>query len=246
MYQQIIEGYKLALEVEKDAKKKKHYQEIIDGYEIALELNDNATNDLIHKLVEDYDENEKPVIAIMDCAYIHEVQIKKFDKNEATQIMNKYLKQYRIRVIQWSTSSCGFAYYKKDKDGYWRIKVPVPSDADRFGVVMHEIYHCIDSFFTKPSYLQEFKCDKFALDRLKEMNLDTSVWEKRMKWHVLSRVAMATNRGHKNISKVVEDFYPDVDFNSWYGKKVFVGVKAPKGIGRKNPTYWDYIYIEIE
>ena len=82
MYQKIIEGYKLALEVEKDAKKKKHYQEIIDGYEIALELNDNTTNDLIQKLVEDYDENEKPVIAIMDCVGVHEVKIKNFDESQ--------------------------------------------------------------------------------------------------------------------------------------------------------------------
>ena len=245
MYQQIIEGYKLALEVEKDAKKKKHYQEIIDGYEIALELNDNSTNDLIQKLVEDYDENEKPVIAIMDCVGVHEVKIKNFDEKEATQIMNKYLKQYKIQVIQWSSSSCGYAYTKRNKEGYYRIKVPKPTDADRFGVVMHEIYHCIDSGFTKPSYLAEFKCDKFALDKLQEMNLDTTIWEKRMRWHILSRIAMATNRGHKNINKVVENFYPDVDFNSWYGKKVFVGVRPPKGIGFKNPTYWDYIYINI-
>jgi hypothetical protein len=227
MYQQIIEGYRLALEVEKDAKKKKHYQEIIDGYEITLELDDTP--------------NE-----VEDCVIGEGIKIKNFDEKEATQIMNKYLKQYKIKVIQWSSSSCGYAYTKRDKQGYYRIKVPKPTNADRFGVVMHEIYHCIDSGFTKPSYLAEFKCDKFALDRLQEMNLDTTIWEKRMRWHILSRIAMATNRGHKNINKVVEDYYPDVDFNSWYGKKVFVGVKPPKGIGYKNPTYWDYIYIDIK
>jgi hypothetical protein len=244
-FKELIEGYKLALEVEQDAEKIKHYQDIIDGYEIALELNGNTTNDLIEKLVEDYDENEKPVIAIIDCVGVHEIKIKNFDEKQATDIMNKYLKQYKIQVIKWSSSSCGYAYTKRNKEGYYRIKVPKPTDSDRFGVVMHEIYHCIDSGFTKPSYLAEFKCDKFALDNLKEMNLDTTIWEKRMKWHILSRVAMATNRGHKNINKDVENFYPDVDFKSWYGKKVFVGVRPPKGIGYKNPTYWDYIYIDI-
>jgi hypothetical protein len=183
--------------------------------------------------------------AIEYCAIGQEIDVKNYNEKEATQLINKYLRRYRIRIVQWSKSSCGFAYYKKDKDGYWRIKVPKPTTIDRFAVVMHEIYHCIDSFFTKPSYLAEFKCDNFALDALKEMGLDTTDWKKRMKWHTLANVAMATNRGHKNVNKAVQEFYPDVDFESWYGKKVFAYIDAPKGVGEKNPTYWDYLRIDI-
>jgi hypothetical protein len=244
-YQSLIEGYELALEIETDKEKINMYQNLIEGYKLALQVNADTENTEIEEMIEEHDKNKDAEYEI-DCIGVQEIEIKNFDEKEATEIMNKYLNQYRIRVVQWSKSSCGFAFYKKDKDGYWRIKVPKPTNADRFGVVMHEIYHCIDSFFTKPSYLQEFRCDKFALDRLQEMNLDTSIWEKRIRWHILSRVAMATNRGHKNVAKEVKDFFPDIDFESWYGKKVFVGNNAPKGIGAKNPKYWDYIYIEIE
>lgn len=251
-YLEEIEGYQILIEMEDDADKISNFNEAIEGYIILLELEDYDTTELkkktntIEQLVEEHDENSENVEAVIDCVDVHEVTIKNYDEKEATKIIEKYLKQYRIRVVQWSKSSCGLAYYNKDKDGYWRIKVPKPTNADRFGVVMHEIYHCIDSFMTKPSYLQEFKCDKFALDILKEMNLDTSVWEKRMKWHVLSRVAMATNRKHKNVDKLVKEYYPEINFESWYGKNVFVGINPPKGVGEKNPKYWDYIQIDIQ
>jgi len=188
--------------------------------------------------------DDEPVI-VGDCAISPQMEIKGYNEKEATKFINKYLRRYKIRIVEWSKSSCGFAYYKKDKDGYWRIKVPKPTTIDRFAVVMHEIYHCIDSFFTNPHYLREYRCDKFALDTIKEMGLDTSDWEKRMKWHVLANVAMATNRGHKNVNKEVKEFYPDVDFENWYGKKVFAYIDAPKGVGEKNPTYWDYLRIDI-
>jgi CYTH domain-containing protein len=44
-----------------------------------------------------------------------------------------------------------------------------------------------------------------------------------MRWHVLSRVAMATNRGVKVVDKEITHYYKDVDFTKWIGKKVFVG-----------------------
>ena len=109
---------------------------------------------------------------------------------------------------------------------------------------MHEIAHIINGD-TKPRYLDEFMADKFALDKFNEMGLDTTQFLKRMKWHVLSRVAMSTNRGHKNVSQIIKDFYPNIKFDKWYGKRVFVGINSPKGVGIKNPKYWDYIKIDI-
>ena len=38
LYQQLIEGYELALELETDKKKIKMYRDLIEGYELALEL----------------------------------------------------------------------------------------------------------------------------------------------------------------------------------------------------------------
>tara|TARA_Y100001937_G_scaffold126354_1_gene195421 strand:- start:1414 stop:2043 length:630 start_codon:yes stop_codon:yes gene_type:complete len=170
--------------------------------------------------------------------------IKDYDEKEGTKILNWYIKKYRIKVIEWSKSSCGYAYFDRDKQGFHRMKVPKPTNSDRFGVCMHEIKHILDGDIGM-RYLQEFRCDKFALDKLNEMNLDTTQWEKRMKWHVLSRVAMATNRGHKDVLEEVQNFYPNVDFTKWYGNKTYVYIDSPKGIGAKNPKFWDYLVIEI-
>ena len=172
------------------------------------------------------------------------VKIKGYDPKEGEKIVNKLLKKHKIKVEKWSVSSCGYAYWKRDKDGYGIVKIPKPTNADRFGVCLHEIKHIIDGKI-RPSYLAEFRCDKYALDYFEDMNLDITEWKKRMRWHVLSRVAMATNRGHRQVNKLVKDFYPDIDFESWYGKRVFVWINTPKGIGRKNPKFWDYIQIDI-
>tara|TARA_R110001592_G_scaffold139139_3_gene358946 strand:- start:1303 stop:2001 length:699 start_codon:yes stop_codon:yes gene_type:complete len=197
------------------------------GVEVAMQLSDSSENQ------------------ISDITCTLPLPIKDYDEKEGTKIFNWYLKKFKIKVVEWSKSSCGLAYYKKDKQGFWRIKVPKPTNADKFGVCMHEVKHIIDGW-DGMRYVQEFRCDKFALDKLNEMNLDTTQWEKRMKWHVLSRVAMATNRGHRNVAKEVKNFYPNVDFTKWYGNKVFVWIDSPRGVGSKNPKYWDYIKIEIK
>lgn len=45
MSKEIIEGYRLLMEVEKDSKKRKLYQDVIDGYEIISELKDSSKNE---------------------------------------------------------------------------------------------------------------------------------------------------------------------------------------------------------
>ena len=45
MSKEIIEGYRLLMEVEKDSKKRKLYQDIIDGYEIISELKSSSKNE---------------------------------------------------------------------------------------------------------------------------------------------------------------------------------------------------------
>ena len=175
---------------------------------------------------------------------IGEIPIKNYDEKEGTKIINWYIKKYRIKVIEWSKSSCGYAWFDRDKDGFHIMKIPKPTTSDRFGVCLHEIKHILDGD-SGTRYLQEFRCDKFALDKLKEMGLDTTDWEKRMKWHVLSRVAMSTNRGHKDVNNLIKQFYPTVNFEEWYGKKVFVWIDSPKGVGIKNPKFWDFIKIDI-
>jgi len=157
--------------------------------------------------------------------------IKQFDKKQAEDILNKYLDRYNITVYQWSVTSCGRAYYK-DK----RIKIPKPTNIDRFSVCLHEIKHIIDGRI-KPRYISEFRCDKFALDIINDLGWDTEYVRARMKWHVLSRVAMATNRGLKKIDPLITNYYNDIDFDDWYRHKIFV---SPKRQAKKSePKYWD-------
>ncbi len=142
--------------------------------------------------------------------------MKDFNKKEAEEYLNDLLKKYKIKISQRSRSSCGWANWYTNE-----IKIPFPTDVDRFGVCLHEVKHIIDGDRGK-RYQQEFWCDLYALNIIKEFGYDTSDWEKRMRWHVLSRVAMATNRGVKLVDKEITNFYSDIDFTKWIGKRVFV------------------------
>jgi hypothetical protein len=139
-----------------------------------------------------------------------------FDQKEAELFLNKLIKQYNIKVTKRTKSSCGRANWNTSE-----IEIPNPTSIDRFGVCLHEIKHIIDGNKGK-RYQQEFWCDLYSLNVLKQFNYDTINWESRMRWHVLSRVAMATNRGLKVIDKEITSYFNDIDFTKWIGKKVFV------------------------
>ena len=140
-----------------------------------------------------------------------------FNQKQAETYLNKLIKQYKIKISERSKISCGWAIWETRE-----IKIPYPSDIDRFGVCLHEVKHIIDGD-TGKRYQQEFWCDLYALNILKEFGYNTTEWEIRMRWHILSRVAMATHRGVKVVDKEITDYYKDVDFTKWIGKKVYVG-----------------------
>ena len=104
--------------------------------------------------------------------------------------MQKMLKQYKIKVIKYRTTSSGRASWEKKE-----IQIPKPTNADKFGVCMHEIKHIIDGNVGK-RFEQEFACDMFAREQMIELNTGgIDEWDKRVNWHCLSRIAMAVNRG---------------------------------------------------
>lgn len=151
-----------------------------------------------------------------------------FDKKLAEKHLKKLLKHYNIHVYEWSKSSCGVAYCDLK-----RIKIPHPTSVDRFGVCMHEIKHVIDGS-GKFSFEDEYNCDKYALEQIRLLGFDgEKEWILRMKFHVLSRIAMAHNRrlDHKNINTEIREFFSDVDFKVWENNRVFVGLdkKDPRG-----------------
>lgn len=145
----------------------------------------------------------------------------KFDKQFAEQYINKLLKKHKITVYAWSSTSCGRARIKSKM-----IKIPKPTNVDRFGVCLHEIFHIIGRKGSK-SFEKEFYCDMYARRIIAELEYDTTDWDKRTKWHILSRIAMAHNRGlnHEKINSEIRDFFKEIDLNKWIGNKVFVGYK---------------------
>jgi hypothetical protein len=140
-----------------------------------------------------------------------------FNKKNAEQYIDALLKQHNITVAKWSVASCGWANIKERC-----IKIPKPTNVDRFAVCLHEIKHIIDGNWGERFQL-EFACDKFALDTLTELGYDTTEWYNTMKCHALSYIAKAHNKG-TDLSKMnteIRRFFEEVDFSKWVGKKVF-------------------------
>jgi hypothetical protein len=149
-----------------------------------------------------------------------------FNKKDAKQYITKLLKKHKIEVYGWSATSCGRAKIKKKM-----VKIPEPTNVDRFAVCLHEIFHIIGRKGSK-SFEKEFYCDMYAKNILIELGYETAAWDKRTKWHILSRIAMAHNRGlnHSGINAEIREFFSEIDFTKWIGKKVFVGYKYSKTI----------------
>ncbi len=141
-----------------------------------------------------------------------------FDRKLAEKHLNALLKKHKIGVRAWSTTSCGMAWIKKRE-----IKIPVPTNEDRFGVCMHEICHIIDGN-GKTRFEEEFWCDAFAREQMELLGFDIEEWDKRTNWHVLAAIAKAVNNGMsiKKIPAEILKWFSEVDFSTWVGNKVFV------------------------
>lgn len=172
------------------------------------------------------------------------IEKENFEK-KAMKILQKYFNQYNIVVKKWRTTSSGLAYNTRlNANNQSEIEIPRPTDEDRLSVCFHEIKHIIDGKI-KPRTISEFKCEKYALDKLMEYGFDTTVHNKRMKWHILQAVAKSTNRKAKNVPQIIRDYYTEINFDQWIGKKVFIGIRKIKGVGWNNVKKWDNIYMQI-
>lgn len=149
-----------------------------------------------------------------------------FKKEFAQQYINALLKKHKITVYATSTTSCGRAKVRQRS-----IKIPKPANVDKFAVCLHEIFHVIGRKGSS-SFEKEFYCDMYARNILTDLGYDTIEWDKRTKWHILSRIAMAHNRGlnHAKINDEIREFFNEIDFTKWLNKKVFVGYKYYKTI----------------
>lgn len=168
--------------------------------------------------------------------------MKKFDKAFAAGYITGLCIKYDIKIIGYSASSCGRAWWKTRS-----IKIPMPTNIDRLGVCLHEIKHIIDG--TKgATYEREFLCDMYALDKLRDLGYDTTEWEKRMRWHSLMQIAKAVNRklNIDNISQEIRDFFCEINFNEWKGKRVFVSHDKTSILGYRVTMMANYSFDEVE
>jgi len=134
------------------------------------------------------------------------------------------VKAHKITVYRWSSTSSGHAKSKGV------IKIPKPQNEDRLGVAFHEIghvalRHCDYGRKSIPRYIQEFEADMFMEELLNKYDLLSARVHDRTRWHCLSRIAMAVNRGLviSAIPQIIHDSFADIDIRSWAGKKIFVG-----------------------
>lgn len=146
-------------------------------------------------------------------------------------ILDRELRMNNIRVRAWSTTSCGRAGFDKT------IKVPRPTDEDRLHVCFHEIGHIVLGHCgwnkNSPRFIQEFDADMYGFQKLDEYGIaPTPDMYVRTKWHVLSRLAMAHNRGlnHNKIPDRINKWMDEqgVSIKSWIGNKVYVYCKTKK------------------
>ncbi len=157
--------------------------------------------------------------------------MKDFNPSEAQAYLDILIKRYKIKVVQYSKLSCGWANWHTKE-----IKIPKPTTLDRFLVGLHEVHHIIDGDSKPYRFQQEFDCDHYALKIAEELGYYTGDWILRIRWHILMCIARAMNRGltTTKIPQYIKDYFNDVDFNQWQGKKVFVS------------SYNNYSKIEIK
>ena len=149
-------------------------------------------------------------------------------------ILDEWLKTENIRVIRWSSSSSGSAY-QEDK----HIRIPKPTNLDRFYICMHEVGHIIHYKKSDPIWMAEWRADKFAMSIFDEYLFDKSRVIIRTQRHMLMVIAKAANRGF-SLDKLPDDLleFLEYDFDVWKiaqskNQSIYVDYDGPDSY--KNP-----------
>lgn len=140
-----------------------------------------------------------------------------FDQKKAENHLKSLLRRYKIKVKQWSVGSNGRAWPDAQL-----VKIPKPTDVDRFCVGMHEIKHIIDGI-EKKLYQREYACEMFAIEQAESLGFDCADYKERARRYIIMNIA----KGHcrrLDLSKIEPEIreFCQVDFGKWVGRKVFV------------------------
>lgn len=140
-----------------------------------------------------------------------------FNETVAKNYINYLLNHYKIKVVSWSKSSCGRAYINRKE-----VKIPAPTDIDRFCVALHEIGHIVLGRSNRV-YRTEYEAEKFALEHASYFYFDTREYTERARWYIVMNVSKGYCR-RLNLDTIEQDVidFCRIDFNEWKGKKVFV------------------------
>ena len=135
-------------------------------------------------------------------------------------IINQLLTEHKITVVKWSKSSCGRACVDKRL-----IKIPKPTNIDRFCVCLHEIGHIVKQATKRKMklYQSEFLAESYVFEIAEKLQIDVSSYKERARRYVIMNIAKGYCRGLNlnTINPEVKKFC-DIDFSAWEGKKVFV------------------------
>jgi hypothetical protein len=154
----------------------------------------------------------------------------KFDKLKAEEHLQKLLKKHNIRVVKWSSTSCGRAWVKERK-----VKIPHPTNIDRFCVAMHEIGHVVKGASKKNMklYKSEFIAEMFAIEQAELLGFDCTLYKERARRYIIMNIAKGYCRklNLETIEQEVKEFC-NINFKEWEGKKVYIsgwGINTYKG-----------------
>lgn len=140
-----------------------------------------------------------------------------FDQQIAEKHINSLLKNYKIKVVKRSKSSCGRA-----NSSTHEVIIPHPTDVDRFCVCLHEIKHIIDGTKGK-LYQREYACEKYAIEEAEKLGFDTSMYRERARRYVILCISKAHCR-HLNLKEIPQEIkdFCNIDFSTWESRNVFV------------------------
>lgn len=140
-----------------------------------------------------------------------------FNSEIAKQHINKLLKHYKIHVRCWSVGSNGGAWVNLKE-----IKIPHPTDIDRFWIACHEIGHVVRGVDGR-LFEYEYAAEMFAMEQCKIYDWDYRQPMERARRYIIMNIAKGHCRGLNldTISQEIKQFC-NIDFQAWKGRKVFV------------------------
>ena len=180
--------------------------------------------------------------------------MKSFNKEQkilAKNYIKKFLKKYNISAKIAKTVNGGYAYcHEKNKKR--KIKIPKTISPYNLGVGLHEIGHIILSHCEykknelidqRPTYIQEYEAEKFAINHLKKIGFYTKQYEVEAIRYVMEVIAQGLNTDYyiNDVPKKIIR-WTGLNLNMWKkARKITVPNEENYGINDKHKLIIQYL-----